>query len=322
MKVFLTGGTGFLGRRIIARLQRQGVHIKGLARSREAAAALEALGVEPVGGSVGDLNALGREMVGYDVAIHAAAPVEFWGQWRYFYFAITRSTEDFLHRAAEKGISRFIYISSESVLQDKKPLVGINETHPYPAEPNSLYGKSKMLAEQAITRFEGSIHRIVLRPTFIWGEGVAALQTMKEKVERGQFMWIDKGELPMETVHVENVAEAVWLACTRGENNGIYNITDDTPVTVREFLTKLLRTQGITPPDKSMPSMLAKPAAALVERAWELFKIETLPPLSRFELSFVAMPRRYDISKAKQELGYKPVVSMEEGLARMSATSV
>ncbi len=107
--------------------------------------------------------------------------------------------------AAEKGVNRFIYISSESVLQDKTDLIDIDETSPYPIAPNSYYGKAKMQAEQAIIASNyQNLTTIILRPTFIWGKGVQALETMAKKVKSGQFMWIDHGKTIIEMVQIDS----------------------------------------------------------------------------------------------------------------------
>lgn len=318
MNIFITGGSGFLGQRLITRLVGEGHTVTGLARSLEAADSVKRAGGTPLIGELTNMGEWEQALQKYDVVVHAAAPVEFWGVWEDFERDIVKVTSDLYKSSVRNKVQRFIYISSESVLQDRQPLLDITEAEPYPKEPNSMYGKAKKLAEQALLRSEGITDCIILRPTFIWGKGVGALDTLTAKMKSGGFMWIDGGETVIECVHVDNVVEAIICAFSKGRHKGIYNITDDNPKTARELISALVATREITPSKKNMPGSIARIAALLIESVWKVFNIKSAPPLSRFELSFVNMPRRYNITAAKEELGYNPRVSFEQGLEEMS----
>lgn len=128
-----------------------------------------------------------------------------------------------------------------------------------------------MLAEQGIISFNGNIQKIILRPTFIYGKGVNAIETLKEKVKTGAFSWIDKGDIWMEMVYVKNVVEAITKAFENGKNNGIYNITDHSKLKAIEFLSDLMATENVSISKKNTPSFIAKPAASIVEIIWKVF---------------------------------------------------
>ncbi|HEX6289390.1 MAG TPA: NAD-dependent epimerase/dehydratase family protein [Herpetosiphonaceae bacterium] len=317
--MFVTGGTGFLGARLIQRLVREGHQVRALARSASSAEMLRHLGAQPVHGSLDNVAEWADSLRGQDVVIHCAAPVEFWGPWEKFHREITLATRQLLDHAARMQVGRFIYISSESVLQDTTPLVGIDETFPYPAEPNSYYGKAKKLAEIEVVNHRSEMTCIILRPTYIWGKGEKTSKNIEDKIKAGQFAWIDQGRCIIEMVHVDNVVEAIMLACAVGRDKQIYFVTDDAPVSFREFFTALLATRGIVPPSRSLPQLIARPAATLAEGIWRGLRLKSPPPLSRFEWSFVALPRAYKLNKIKQELGYRPIVSREMGLQEMQA---
>jgi nucleoside-diphosphate-sugar epimerase len=95
-------------------------------------------------------------------------------------------------------------------------------------------------------------------------------------------------------------------------------VTDGEPVVFRDFLTELLATQGVTVPDKSVPTGAARVAAAASERIWRLLKRPGSPPLTRFAVWVSSQECTIDISRAERELGYRPVISREEGLAELS----
>src|SRR5690606_20249519 len=146
--------------------------------------------------------------------------------WQDYYNDNTLASLDLLKSAEKYKVKRVIYISSESVMQDKNDLFDIDETYAYPNEPSSYHGKSKMLAEQGIIAVNGNIQKIILRPTFIYGKGVNDIKTLREKIKSGGFSWIDKGNVWMEMVYVKNVVEGIVMAMSNGKNNEIYNITD------------------------------------------------------------------------------------------------
>lgn len=318
MKIFITGGTGFLGQHVIERLQKENFQLVGLARSENSVNTLKKLGVEPILGSLENVVEWKNALKNIDVLIHCAAPVEFWGSWQKFENGIVKATKNIYNAAKENNIKRFIFISSESVLQDKKSLVDIDETEAYPTEPNSYYGKSKMLAEQFILAQNDDMTSIILRPTFIWGKGMTALDTIIDKIKSNDFMWIDHGKSLLEMVHVNNVAESIYLACIKGKNKTIYFVTDDNPQTVKEFLSKLIATKEIILPKKNIPKGLANFLAAIIESVWKLFNLKKDPPITKFDVAFVAMDRKYNISKIKNELDYKPIIIESEGLKMMT----
>ncbi len=318
MEIFITGGTGFLGQRIIHRIEKNGWKMSGLARSGDSSKKLELLNVKPVLGSLEDINQWKRELSGVDVVIHCAAPEGFWGKWGIYQKGIVEPEEALIRAAEQEGVKRFVFISSETVLQAKKDLIDIDETEPYPANSHvTCAGKAKMMVEQFILSRESRMESIIIRPTFIWGKGVPALDTFIEKVRSGDFMWVNHGRSLLENVHIDNVAESVALACTKGVDRNIYFVTDNNAQPIKAFLTRLLQTQGLVPPEKSIPKGIASLLAVTVETIWSAFNIKREPPLTRFDLAFVAMNRRYNIKKIKTDLGYKPVVSEQEGLEDM-----
>ncbi|QSJ15530.1 NAD(P)-dependent oxidoreductase [Nostoc sp. UHCC 0702] len=318
MNIFVTGGSGFLGKRLIKRLLADNNTVTALARSDSSAKILEQLGAKVIKGSLEDITQWETDLQGHDIVIHCAAPVEFWGPWEKFYQEITLATKNLLVSSSKMHVKRFIYISSESVLQDVAPLVDIDEQFPYPAEPNSYYGKAKKLAEQEILNFSTETKCIILRPTYIWGQGDKTPLTLETKIKSGQFMWIDNGQCIIETVHVDNLVEAISLACIKGNDKQIYIVTDDDPITVKDYFNQVFQIRGIKAPNKNLPSFIANPLATIVESLWKLLNIKSPPPLSRFDLSFVAMPRKYNISKIKRELGYKPIISRKIGFKQIT----
>ncbi len=315
MRVFVTGATGFVGKRVVARLITEGHNVRVLVRRAEAYQA--SAEVETITGSLEDLPTWAEALAGQDIVVHLAGIIETWGRWNEFDRAIVAATRELIAAADARGVRRFVYISSEAVLQDGSPLLDIDETTPPPRRPSSLYGQAKLLAEQAVLDHAGAIERVVLRPTFIWGEDSTPLIDLARRANAGKLPLFDGGRSSFEHVHVDNVALAVSLALSGGRPGGIYLITNDEPMPVREFLGGVLATLGAPMPRRSLPSVPLYKVAAALERTWRALRLPGRPPITRFEVEFLSLPRRYRTAMAATELGYQPQVTYSEGVARL-----
>src|SRR5512145_1897773 len=175
-RVFLTGGSGFLGRALIAALRERGSAVRALARSDAAATAVRAAGAEPVRGDLDDERALRDGMDGCAVVHHAAAKVELWGRREDFLRITVGGTERVIAAALAAGVRRLVHVSTEAVLAGAASLAGVDERTPLPERPVGLYPLSKGLAEQRALAANGPrLTTVVVRPRFIWGRGDSVL---------------------------------------------------------------------------------------------------------------------------------------------------
>src|SRR5215208_2686495 len=317
---FVTGGSGFIGGRLIERLRAEGLEVRGLARSDPSAEAVAARGAEPVRGDLGDVRAMREGARDADFFFHAAAKVEDWGPREDFERINVHGTRDALDAAADAGVRRFIHVGTEAALLAGQPLENANELTPLRPDSPALYSATKAKAEQAVRDAEREgFETVVIRPRFVWGRGdTSLLPTMVEIVESGRWRWIGGGHHRTSTTHVDNTVEGLWLGATRARPGAVYFVTDGEPVVFRDFVTRLLRTQGVEPPDKDLPLGVAKMAAAVAERAT---RKGHRPPLTRFAVWASALECTIDISRARSELGYEPVRSIEDGLAELEAAA-
>jgi nucleoside-diphosphate-sugar epimerase len=161
---------------------------------------------------------------------------------------------------------------------------------------------------------------VVLRPRFVWGKGdTTLLPEMVETVEAGKWAWIGGGRNVTDTTHVDNVVEGLLLAAEKGRGGEAYFVTDAEQVVFREFVTALLDTQGVEAPNRSLPAWTAAPLARVCEAAWKLLPLPGEPPMTSFRSWLLTQECTIDISKARNELGYKPIATHEQGLAELRA---
>src|SRR5215217_804544 len=317
---FVTGGSGFVGGRLIERLVRDGWDVRALARSDRAADAVRTRGAEPVRGDLGDAGALSRGMEGVDACFHAAAKVEDFGPWREFVAANVEGTRNVLRACRTAGVPRVVHVSTEAVLMHGQPLVHADESYPLAFRSPAPYSRSKALAEQVVLEAGGGgLEATIVRPRFVWGRGdTTLLPLLLEGTRSGAFRWVGGGRHLTSTTHVDNTVEGLLLAAEKGRGGRAYFVTDGEPVVFREFVGELIATQDVTPPTASVPAPVARALAAAGETAWKLLPLRGAPPLTRFAVWVSSQECTIDISRAERELGYRPVKSRDEGLAELS----
>jgi nucleoside-diphosphate-sugar epimerase len=316
---FVTGGSGFIGGRLVERLVGEGRKVRALARSDAAAAKVEGLGAEAVRGELGDRAAMAAGAAGTAVAFHLAAHLGEYGPWEDFERGNVEGTRNALGACAEAGVRRFVHCGTEAALMAGEPLVQVDETAPLRPDSRAPYPATKAKAELAVrdANREG-FETVALRPRFVWGKGdTTLLPEMIETIEAGKWAWVGGGRNVTDTAHVDNVVEGLVLAAEKGRPGESYFVTDGEPVVFREFVTAMLETQGVTPPDRSLPAWTAAPMARLCEAAWKLLPLSGEPPMTSFRSWLLTQECTIDIAKARKELGYQPIVSHEQGLAAM-----
>jgi nucleoside-diphosphate-sugar epimerase len=320
-RVFVTGGSGFIGGRLIERLSADGHSVRALARSSAAAERVVARGAEAVEGELADVAAMRAGAEGCELAFHAAATLGDWGKREEFERGNVDGTRNALAACAEAGVRRFVHVGTEAVLLAGRPLVNVDETARLRPDSPALYSATKARAEQAVLAANrDGFETVVVRPRFVWGNGdTTLLPVMVEMVHSGRFAWIGGGRHRTSTTHVENTVEGLVLGATRGRPGNVYFVTDGEPVVFREFVRDLLATQGVEPPSRSIPAWAASALASAGEAAWRLAPLPGRPPLTRFAYWVSAQECTIRIDKAREQLGYAPVKTIADGLAELRA---
>jgi nucleoside-diphosphate-sugar epimerase len=290
-----------------------------LARSSRSEELLEDLGAQPVPGGLGDLASLKAAATECELAFHAAAHLGEWGPRWEFEQVNVRGTANVIEACRSAGVRRLVHVSTEAVLLAGEPLVNVDEAAPLRPDSKALYCSSKAKAEQLVRDAGGDgLETVCVRPRFVWGAGDnTLLPSLVATVEAKKFAWIGGGEQLTDTTHVDNAVEGLMLAAQHGKPGGVYFVTDGEPVVFREFVTRLLGTQGIIPPDRSVPIPPARRGAAMGEAFWRIMRLPNSPPLTRMAVWVSSLETTINISRARAELGYEPIRTREEGLAEL-----
>lgn len=318
---FVTGGSGFIGGRLVERLAAEGWTVRALARSDPSAEAVRARGAQAVRGDLDDVAAMTEGARDADAVFHLAAHLGDSGPREAFVRGNVDGTANALRAARAGGARRFVHVGTEAALMAGQPLVHVDERAPLRPDSKAHYSATKAMAEQLVRDANGDgLETVVVRPRFVWGAGdTTLLPTMVDMVRAGRFRWIGGGRHRTDTTHVDNVVEGLLRAYERGRPGEPYFVTDGEPVVFREFVTRLLATQGVAAPTKTLPLPVAKAAAAACETLWRRLPLKGDPPVTRTSIWLSALEVTLDISKARSELGYEPRVSMDEGLEQLEA---
>ncbi len=296
-RVFVTGGSGFIGQVLVRRLLGAGHSVGVLVRSEASAAKIKALGAEPVRGELTDPLTWRDELTGRDVVFHLAAETDVTADRARHELVTVRGTRAAVEAARHAGVPRFVHCGSEAALLAGAPLVDIDETAPLRPDSEAAYSATKAVAEKIVLDANApGFATVSIRPRFVWGPGSFLVEGLAAAAKAGQFAWIDGGRHTTDVTFVENAVEGLVLGWQRGRPGQAYFVTDRHRVTLRDFLETQFEIYGA---DAAIPDMDAETAAGEV------------PVPARW---FLGQECTLHTDKAVLELGYEPVVEHAAGL--------
>ena len=316
MKVFLTGGTGFIGGEVVRQLRERGTEVVCLVRSPEKAGKLRELGCELTAGDLGDQGAIRAGMKGCDAAIHAAAMYEVGIPARQrpaMWEANVEGTRRVMEAAVEEQVPRIVYVSTVGIFGNTHKKV-VDESYENPeTDFTSYYEETKLEAHKVVQRMieEQSLPAIIVQPGGVYGPGdTSQVADLLEQFFAGKLPLLPFPELGICMTHVEDIAGGILLALEKGTLGETYVISGPA-TTMREAIETVGRLSGRKAPKRALPTGLMK---AMVPIGPVVGKVMGQPPNLRELISSadgVTFWASYE--KAQRELGYSPR-GMEEGL--------
>ena len=326
--VLVTGGTGFLGGRLVERLVAAGRAVTVVSRS--ARPGLAARGVRVVVGELHDEAVCAEAARGAATVFHVAARVGVWGRYADFYRDNVLGTRALLAAARRAGVGRFVHTSTPSVVYNGRDLAGADEALPLTTDCPSAYPLTKALAEaEALAANTAEFRVCALRPHLIWGVGDPHLvPRILDRARAGRLRIVGEGKNLVDMVHVENAADALLLAERAlgrpGQAAGAaagraYFITNGEPVNLWEWVNELLRALREPPVTRRISLPAARAVGAVCEAAWRVLALKGEPPMTRFVAAELAKDHWFSIEAARRDLGYAPRVSMAAGTAELVA---
>jgi len=324
MRILVTGGSGFLGARLISKLKADGHMVLALARSDSTSERVRGLGAAPI---TGDLETLDpRRLPALDAVIHAAAYFRFAGPRKPYFRVNAGGTKTLLEAARQAGARTFVHVSAAGIIMDDAGSSIRNADESAPTFPDSFSGyiASKARAEAAVLAAnQAGFRTIAVRPPAIWGPGDGFSRAIPEAIGSGQFRFIDRGDYPFSTCHVDNVIEALQCALASGDGGRAYFVTDPEPTTFRDFVAMLASLHGLSIEKLGSTSYrLAFTLGRLMEAGAAIAFSHKDPPLSRTLVRMIGREFTLDDAAARHALGYAGRTSRTQGLTAFHGTAV
>jgi nucleoside-diphosphate-sugar epimerase len=322
LPALVTGGTGFLGRRLVERLLAQGRGVTVLGRTP--APDLEARGVRFIRASLEDAPAVQTACAGAGTVFHVAAKVGVWGRPADFFRANVLGTRAIIEGCRRHGVPRLVYTSTPSVVYNGRDLAGADESLPLTTRCPSPYPLTKAEAERSVLAANSAALRTVaLRPHLIWGVGDPHLvPRVLARARAGRLRIVGEGKNRVDMVHVENAVDAHLLAESALERcaGKAYFITNGEPVALWDWINGLLAALGEPPVTKRISLGAASAIGSACELLWRACPLRGEPPMTRFIAEELAKDHWFNISAARRDLSYVPRTSMAEGTAALVAS--
>lgn len=324
MNILITGGTGFLGSHTATRLKNLNNNVSIIGRDKLKAQALIAKGINFHKVDIRNIEELNKVFDCIDVVIHCAAIASPYGKWEQFRSINIDGTKNIVNMCIKYKVKRLINISTPSVYFDYTNRTNIKESDPLPKAQVSFYGQSKLIADSFIKESvnKEKLHIVSLRPRAIFGIGDKTItpRIMNSKI-LGKVPLINKGNALHDITYIDNVVDAIILAIeSDNKTNGqIYNITNDKPLQIDKIFELFHKSFNIHYRTMFINYRLISTIAFITESIFKIFQIKREPKLTRLGVGLFAHSQTLDIQKAKDELGYMPKVSIEEGIKRVAS---
>lgn len=253
-----------------------------------------------------------------DVVVHLAALSTPWGKYADFYHVNVEGTKSIIRATRGANIKRFIHVSTPSIYFDYSDRLNISEEDTLPKRSVNAYAATKKMAEEAVDlAFSEGLPSITLRPRAIFGPHDKTLfpRVLKACQEKGIPSFSKKSPM-IDITYVDNVAHALWLAINAPSSclGQKYNITNGESASLESILRLLFDELSIPLKTRRVPYPLAYLAASLSELKGYVTRKE--PSLTRYGVGVLTYSQTLSIEKAKQELNYRPIISLNEGIKR------
>lgn len=308
MKVLVTGATGYLGSQLCRHLMEAGHQVT--ATGRDPSKAPDAHAFHAM--ALHELAAGLPSVLEFEAIIHCAALSASWGRKSDFHHHNVEGTAAVLALAKQRGTPRFVHLSSPSIFAALKDQLALAEDAPLPARFLNAYAWSKHRAERAVEACDGP-SRFILRPQAIFGPGETSL--IPRLIEANQHGGIPafSGRRPLiDVTEVRDVIQGIecCLSAPALGTARAFHLTAGEPLPLHDLLDSLFTRIGIRPKIRQLPYRLVR----MIARGADLVPRKNEPRLTPYTLSILAHSRTLDIRRARNELGYRPAISIDQAL--------
>ena len=314
MKILVTGGTGFTGSALVLRLLGLGHSVRSLDYQKGVFFNdIKNAGGELVTGSITDADLVNKCTEGVEFVFHLAASFrELNVSTEHYFNANVNGTRNVMSAAREKKVKKVVYCSTQGVHGHIKNPPGDENS---PILPEDYYQQTKYEGELVAQEFirEG-MNVTIIRPTAIYGPGDPGRFLMiYQRANKGFFPMFGKGDTFYHPVYIDNLVDAFLIVMDPGKGRGeTYIIADEEYVTIEDLVRRVGKAMGVDVKIQHFPILPLIVAGHVCEKVCKPFGIT--PPIFPRRVDWYRQVRAFRIDKAKQDLGYRPRIGLDEGL--------
>lgn len=314
-KVLVTGATGFLGKYVVEELVEHGYQIRAFGRNRAIGQSLVNASVTFIQGDLTNQEDLTKACQEMDMVVHAGALSTVWGPWEDFYQTNVLGTKYVLEACRKAKIERLVYVSSPSIYAAPRDQLDIKESDAPQENRLNNYIRSKLASEKLFQDYP-DVSSVILRPRGLFGIGdTSILPRVLNLSQKIGIPLIGDGRQLMDMTCVENVALAIRLALETPQAAGeVYNITNGEPRAFRNLIEETLRGLDYPIRYRKIPAPLVSAISSSLEFIYKNLKLKGEPALTRYTYYLLRYSQTLDISKAERDLGYRPKITISEGI--------
>lgn len=319
MKILVSGATGFLGKNLVQHLLMRKYSVLGLGRNEQQGALLKSWGAKFQKSDLSQSEILKDSCHNVDAVIHCAALSAPWGSYSDHYNINVLGTKNLLKAAMEQQVARFIHISSPSIYFKYCDQYNIRENSDLKHPKVNHYATSKYLAELEVEKYRKlGLQTIILRPRAIFGPGDEAIIPRVIKAQRlGFFPIFRRKDILMDITYVDNVSLGIIHSLNASDQScqQVYNITNDEPIIITDFLQKFFAKIQMSFKPRYIPYSIGRSSARLIESLYR-FLPHREPPITSYTVGLFTYSQTLNIENAKKNLAYSPNVSLAEAIDR------
>lgn len=312
MKILVTGSNGFVGGNLCRELLQQGHSVVGMGRSKQSKVAQIDYICHDLRFSLEDYVSFGP----FDTIIHCAALASPWASPNDFELNNVLATRNILEFSRRHGLPHFVYISSSSVFYENRDQLQLTEKSKIPNPENQInaYSRTKLAGETLVEAYGGPF--TILRPRAIFGPGDTVLLPRIVKAA-------EKGVLPIlvrsdgkqaigDLIFIDTLVDYIVKVCER-KTLGTFNLTNNEPVVIIEFVQLVLKKLGLATPKRRLPVPLAFIVARFFEFVSRFFLNYREPPVTTFGISVFAYSKTFDVTQSIETIG-QPKICLNDGV--------
>lgn len=319
--IFVTGGTGFVGKHLIKRLINEGHYVKILVRKNSDISGLDSKRIKLIIGDIVDLSSFVSEINGIDIIYHLAGVVTDWAPAKLFKLVHIQGTKNILEAAIKAKVKLFIHMSTLDVLQKKrikKNIYIIREDAPY-NKSRSPYIRTKISAEKIIRFYceKEGINFVIFRPVWIYGPGDKTLfPEIAFQLKKGNMIFIGNPDNLIQLIYIDNLVNYLILVMQdRNVWGHAITLCDEKKITIKELCDRIADGLCIERVKRKLPYSVAYLVAVISEFIGHIIQSKRRPLLTRTAVEMLGTSVEVDISRTKSLLKNIPKVPQKDGVS-------